>query len=138
MHLSRQRSTRRSPSMRLRTALALSLALFAPAVLANTITVNGLGDSLATDGVCTLREAVLNANNNAATYPDCAAGSGADVINLPAGTITMAIAGFQEDFGLTGDYDVHDSVTINGNAAGTTIDVNRSEERRVGKDATAR
>jgi len=71
--------------MRLRGALALALFLFAPALFAATITVNGLGDSLATDGVCTLREAVLNANNDAATYPDCAAGSGADVINLPAG-----------------------------------------------------
>ena len=113
--------------MRLRSALGFALVLSAPAVLANTITVNGLGDSLATDSICTLREAVLNANNNAATYPDCAAGSGANVINLPAGTITMAIAGVQEDAGLTGDIDVHDSVTINGNPAGTTINVNGKE-----------
>ena len=76
--------------MRLRFALALCLVV-APAALANTITVTALGDVLANDGVCTRREAILNANNNAATWPDCAAGSGADVINLPAGTITMAI-----------------------------------------------
>lgn len=113
--------------MRLRCALALALVLIAPALVANVITVNGLGDVLATDGICTLREAVLNANHNAATWPDCAAGAGADVINLPAGTITMAIPGFQEDFGLTGDYDVADSVTINGHASGTTIDVNHIE-----------
>lgn len=113
--------------MRLRCALALALVLSAPALVAATITVNGLGDSLATDGVCTLREAVLNANNDAATYPDCAAGSGPDVINLPAGTITLAIPGVQEDAGLKGDIDVHDSVTINGNPAGTTIDVNHIE-----------
>ena len=75
--------------MRLRGALVLSLVtLSLPATLANTITVNGLGDVLATNAVCTLREAIINANNNAATWPDCAAGSGADVINLPAGTIT--------------------------------------------------
>jgi Bacterial Ig domain len=113
--------------MRLRCALALALVLSAPVLLGNTITVNGLGDSLATDGVCTLREAVVNSNNNAATYPDCAAGSGADVINLPAGTITMAIPGLQEDHSLAGDYDFHDHVTINGHASGTTIDINHIE-----------
>src|SRR5438876_9386302 len=86
--LSRQRVQTRS-LMRLRGALVLSLVtLSLPAALANTITINGLGDVLATNAVCTLREAIINANNNAATWPDCAAGSGADVINLPAGTIT--------------------------------------------------
>lgn len=108
--------------MRLRPALALSvLVLLAPAVLAATITVNGGGDVLATDGVCTLREAILNANNNAATWPDCAGGAGTDVINLPAGTIAIAIPGIVEDFGMTGDYDVVGSVTINGHPSGTTI-----------------
>jgi hypothetical protein len=113
--------------MRLRSALAICLILITPTLFAATITVNGLGDVLATDGVCTLREASINANNNAATWPDCTAGSGADVINLPAGTITYAIPGVQEDSSLTGDIDFHDSVTINGNAAGTTIDVNQKE-----------
>jgi hypothetical protein len=113
--------------MRLRSALALCLVLVTPTLLAGTITVNGLGDVLATDGICTLREASINADNNAATWPDCAAGSGADVINLPAGTITMAIPGVQEDSSLTGDIDFHDSVTINGHAAGTTIDINSKE-----------
>ena len=110
--------------MRLRSALALAFVLVAPVSFASTITVNGFGDVLATDGVCTLREAILNANGNAAAWPDCAAGSGADVINLPAGTITMAIPGIVEDGGATGDFDVIDSVTINGSAAGTTIDAN--------------
>jgi len=113
--------------MRLRSALALSFLVFAPALLASTITVNGLGDALVTNGVCTLREAVINANNNSGTWTDCAAGSGADVINLPAGTITMAIAGITEDAAAAGDFDIYDSVTINGNAAGTTIDANHLE-----------
>ena len=97
------------------------LLVLAPLVCANTITVTGTGDSLATNGVCTLREAIINANNNAATWPDCAAGSGADVINLPAGTITLTINGRNEDNGATGDLDILDSLTINGNAAGSIV-----------------
>ena len=94
----------------------------------STITVNGFTDALSNaDGVCTIREAVLNANFNNGSWTDCAAGSGADVINLPAGTITFSIAGTQEDSGLLADLDVWDSVTINGNAGGTTIDVNGKE-----------
>ena len=91
---------------------------------AATITVNGPTDALTTNGVCTLREAVINANDDAATWPDCAAGSGADVINLPAGTITMTRTGRLEDGSLTGDYDVRDSLTVNGHASNTVINGN--------------
>src|SRR5438067_7959375 len=63
----------------------------------------------------------MYANNNAATWSDGAAGSGADVINLPAGTITLTINGRNEALSATGDLDVLDSLTINGNAAGTTL-----------------
>src|SRR5687768_11600945 len=110
--------------MRLPAVLVLAFVLSAPLLVANTITVNSLGDSVNTNGNCTLREAILNANNNAATCADCAAGSGADVINLPAGTIVMLLPGLQEDSGLIGDFDVWDSVTINGHPSGTTIDGN--------------
>ena len=99
----------------------LLLVVLAPLVCANTITVTGTGDSLANNGVCTLREAIINANNNAATWSDCAAGSGADVINLPAGTITLTINGRNEALAATGDLDITDSLTINGNAAGTIV-----------------
>lgn len=109
--------------MRSLPALVLALVL-SPSLSASTITVNNLGDLLVTNGDCTLREAILNANNNAATYPDCAAGSGADVINLPAGIIVVRLPGLQEDAGHQGDFDVWDSVTINGHPSGTTIDGN--------------
>ncbi len=65
---------------------ALSLALgvgtmgFTAPALAATIVVNTTADSTATDGKCSLREAIGNANANARTYPDCTAGSGADII----------------------------------------------------------
>ena len=100
----------------------LLLLVCAPIVCANTITVTGHGDSLVTDGVCTLREALINANNNAATWPDCAAGSGADVINLPAGTITLSTGPRGDEVCLSGDLDVLDSVTINGDPAGSVVD----------------
>ena len=44
--------------------------------------VSSLADTTANDGYCTLREALINANDNAATWPDCAAGNGADTIYL--------------------------------------------------------
>ena len=109
-------------------ALAVALTIsFGSTAQAATITVNGLGDTLSNNGVCTIREAIINANNDAATWPDCAAGSGADVINLPAGTITLSLpntpSSFSfEDFAVLGDLDLLSDITINGNAAGTTID----------------
>ena len=109
--------------------LLLSAAAVSHSVKASTINVNGLGDSLATDGVCTLREAIINANNDAATRPDCTAGSGIDTINLPAGTIILQIPNFPsqfsvEDLSLTGDLDINDSLFINGHPNGTTINGN--------------
>jgi hypothetical protein len=108
---------------------ACALAFAAPA-RANNISVNGLGDALTNNGVCTLREAVINANNDAATWPDCAAGSGADVINItPAGTITFAIVntpgpGDTDELAQEGDLDLISSLTINGSPGGTTINAN--------------
>lgn len=114
--------------MRRSLSLLVLGSLLSLSAYSSTITVNGFTDALSNgDGVCTIREAVLNANFNNGSWTDCAAGSGADVINLPAGTITFAIAGTQEDAGLLADLDVWDSVTINGNPAGTTIDVNGKE-----------
>jgi CSLREA domain-containing protein len=93
-------------------------------VQAATITVNSLGDELTTNAQCTLREAILNAESNLATYPDCGAGSGDDTINLPAGTIELALAG-EDAVGLVGDLDINSNVHIVGNAGGTSIDANQ-------------
>jgi CSLREA domain-containing protein len=73
--------------------LTLALvALFAlpvrPAAAASLV-VNSTADTVANDGACTLREAILNANSdNQSGSTDCAAGSGAD-------TITFAIPAAQ-------------------------------------------
>src|SRR5262249_36178205 len=63
---------------------ALLLALGQNVATAATITVTTSNPNIASDSQCSLIEAIVNANNDAATHPDCAAGSGADTIVLPA------------------------------------------------------
>jgi CSLREA domain-containing protein len=70
--------------------LMFSSLTFSTIAHAATLTVNSLADNKAIDGSCTLREAIENANNNAATNADCAAGDGADTITFGvSGTITL-------------------------------------------------
>ena len=76
----------------------------AASVQAATITVTGNGDAIAQDGQCTLREAIIAVNTDAAVS-DCAAGSGPDMVNfsvtgeivllseLPALTSNIIISG---------------------------------------------
>ncbi len=84
-----------------------------------TITVNSTAVTVANDGLCTLPEAVTSANTNAvsgAAVGECAAGSGADVVDLTgvSGTITLTT-------GLT----VSSSITFNGpGAANLTVSGN--------------
>ncbi len=77
---------------------------------------------LGPNGNCTLREAVIAANTNAA-MDACAAGSvGADTIVLAAGTYTLSIPGVGEDASATGDLDVTEALAIQGaSAASTTV-----------------
>ena len=63
---------------------ALLLALGQGVATATTITVTTNDSSIISDGQCSLIEAIVNANNDAATHADCAVGSGADTIVLPA------------------------------------------------------
>jgi CSLREA domain-containing protein len=107
-------------------ALLLALALGAmpaPGVHAATITVNTTADNLtAGDGWCTLREAIMNANADAdTTSGDCTAGSGADTINIPAGTYTIALTGNTDSNNLTGDLDIKSDLTLQGAGQATTI-----------------
>src|SRR3954451_7760438 len=99
------------------------LGVIAPGAGAATIGVTTQADALAADGQCSLREAVFSANADAAPFTsagECADGSGADTIVLPAGTYTRALSGADE-YG--GDLDVESQITISGaGAASTTID----------------
>jgi CSLREA domain-containing protein len=88
-----------------------------PVRAASTITVNSLADTVAADGQCTLREAIQNAGNHAATNADCAAGSGGDTINFSvSGTITLGskLPYMEDAGGLTID-GKGQNVTISGN-----------------------
>jgi CSLREA domain-containing protein len=68
-------------------ALAVSLAT---TIAARTITVNGTGDDVADDGVCTLREAIVAATSNLASgnaTGECAAGEPLPVVDMIAFSI---------------------------------------------------
>jgi len=77
-------TTNASSSRKRAAALALAAMLAIPAAQAATITVTTVDDAIppATDGECSLREALANASDAAATYPDCAAGTGNDKITF--------------------------------------------------------
>ncbi|NOK63371.1 MAG: hypothetical protein GFH27_549347n74 [Chloroflexi bacterium AL-W] len=62
-------------------------------------------------GDCSLREAIIAANNAA----------GADTITLAAETYTLSIAGVNEQASRTGDLDISGGLTINGVASATTL-----------------
>ncbi|MGE3913458.1 MAG: choice-of-anchor Q domain-containing protein [Chloroflexota bacterium] len=91
-----------------------------PAV-ASTITVTTVADELITNGECSLREAIRNANADAALHPDCPAGSGADTISLPNGLYTLTISGRGEDGSASGDLDLTGTMTIIGAGTARTI-----------------
>lgn len=84
--------------------------LAAGAASAATITVNNPGDA----GVgCTLRGAIANANNGDQSDPNCVAGSaGSNVIELPAGTLTLTAGTL---------YIASNDLTLHGTGAGSTI-----------------
>lgn len=125
----------------------LMLASIALPINAATFDVTTFVDELDGNGQCSLREAIVNANNNALTYADCLeAGQpgtvATDVINLPAGTYNLTITGVDERCdgttpctidGTTGDYvpvisfdasqgdlDITDDVTITGAGSDVT------------------
>ncbi len=101
------------PRQSLTAAVALALSSVSTATLAATITVDTSSpDVSAGDSQCSLAEAITNANDNTATFADCAAGDGNDTIELPASqtiTLTQALPGIGN--GGAG------SLTISGNDA---------------------
>lgn len=95
-----------------------------PIAHAATINVTTTTDELNSDGDCSLREAIRAANTNTAVDACLAGTTGADIINIPAGTYMLTLTGATEDAALTGDLDITDtngSLTINGVTAPTTI-----------------
>jgi len=79
------------------TAAALLMAgmvlVAAPPAHAATITVAPGVVDVNADAICSLREAVDNANNDNNVHPECAAGAGNDTISIPAGTYLLGPGG---------------------------------------------
>jgi hypothetical protein len=86
---------------------------------ATTYTVTTLDtDTDSTDGVCSIREAIISANNDLG-FSDCVAGSGPDVINITA-TGTMNLTN------VTGTLpNIQSDITINGPGA-SLLDIHRT------------
>jgi hypothetical protein len=96
---------------------ALLLALGQGVATAATITVTTNDPRIIADGQCSLIEAIINANNDAATHADCPAGSGADTIVLPASANLTLSAVDNTTFGPTGLPVITSRITIEGNGA---------------------
>jgi hypothetical protein len=100
---------------------ALLLALGQGVATAATITVTTNNPNIASDGQCSLIEAIVNANNDAATHADCAAGSGADTLVLPAnGNLTLSNANATLYGASVGLPLITSRITIEGNGATIT------------------
>ncbi len=100
-------------------ALSLTLALPAgSAIIDVTSTADDLGDG--PNGNCTLREAIVAANTDAAVDA-CTPGGGADTVRVPAGTYTLSRIGPAEDAAATGDLDVRGDLILSGAGRETTI-----------------
>jgi CSLREA domain-containing protein len=92
-------------------ALSFTAPVIAPAYAAG-ILVSTAADETVTNGACSLREAITNANNDAATRPDCAAGAGIDTITF-AGNYTITL--------VASEISIASVIAINGNGATNTI-----------------
>lgn len=94
------------------------LAVPSPVRAASTITVTTTLDEFDTvsNGKCSLREAVVAANENRAVGGCPAGGTGTDIIVVPANAAPyqVVLGAKGEDLGRTGDLDIRDSVIITG------------------------
>jgi len=118
------------PIKKLFTALALGLGLTLalvwllsdglPIARAATIGVTTTNDDRVDNGNCTLREAIIAANTDAAVDA-CTAGTGADVITLATGTYVLTVTGTGEGAAATGDLDITQPLTITGLGPSQTI-----------------
>ena len=91
----------------------------APIARAASITVTTTVDELNADGDCSLREAIVAANTDAAVDA-CPAGSGADTVTLASGaTYALSISVADASLGATGLPTVTSDITLQGN--GSTI-----------------
>jgi CSLREA domain-containing protein len=74
-------------------ASILASALFVTPVYAANLIVNTAADEVTGGNGCSLREAIINANNDLQSFPDCPSGNGADIITFDdsLGTATIVL-----------------------------------------------
>jgi hypothetical protein len=96
---------------------ALLLALAQSASAATITVTTSVPDINDGDGKCSLIEAIVNANDDAATHPDCAAGDGADTIVLPKNSTITVSNSYPALPSLTGLPDITGPIVIQGNGA---------------------
>jgi len=121
-----------NPIKKLIASFIISILVFVaipvtPAFAAEIVTTSTT-DELMTNGQCSLREAIINANNDAATYPDCDPGSGADIITLTSGETYYLTLGGSGPEGQS--LDVSNTLTIQTDgSAPATIDASSITDR---------
>ena len=97
--------------------------VYAATLTVNTLTDKPIDDPTIDDGLCSLREAVEAANNNApVSTNDCPAGSGAD-------TITFSVSGsikFVETMYINSDITINGPIILDGNKASNFFTVSSS------------
>ena len=127
-HRSRRRGAgRRAVGVVAVLLLAVATGVWLPgAAVGAGIAVDTSSDVAGADGSCSLREAITAANDDSSgPGGDCAKGSGADTIQVPAGTYVLSGAA-SENGNATGDLDILSTLTIAGAGSGaTTIDANQ-------------
>ena len=100
-------------------SVLIGSAAFPTNARAASITVTTLADDTALDGQCSLREAIINANNDDATHADCFTGTGADIISFSDAlgtatiTLTSALPNITDLDGLT--INGGEDITVSGN-----------------------
>jgi CSLREA domain-containing protein len=122
--------------------LAIAAVLFQPGGVAHaaTIKVTTTADVMVNNTTCSLREAIIAANNNSNLHEDaCTAGSATktDTITLAGGaTYSLTISGSGDDEGEAGDLDVLDNTAsldliIKSGGGPATIEQNAATDDRV-------
>jgi Right handed beta helix region len=94
---------------------ALLMALAQGVATAATITVTTKDTRVRPDGQCSLIEAIVNANADAAVFSDCPAGDGADTIVLPAKANLGVRDVYDNTYGPHGLPLITSTITIQGN-----------------------
>ena len=127
------------PPTILRLVAGLLLVLAAASTPAAILEVETAADEINSNGLCSLREAVINANNgDQSGSTDCPAGTppmvgDADAITFSPTTdgtpIVLTLTGAGENAALTGDLDVTDNLGIYGNGPDATIIDGNGEDR---------